>query len=215
MMGGGQAVPGAGGGMMGGGMGGMGGGMFQVPAEGNTGPLFQRGQGGNGVVGRRVSRVAELLDLITTTVKPSMWDDVGGPGMIMTFAGTLVVSQTLEVHDGIKDLLDQLRKESHGPSSLTIRADWLALNAEQLAALKTPAGGKKKSQGGALDREALSKLPEAARRFAGQITCFNGQTVYIISGRMETFIQGGIPVVGTVPAYQATLLTPQFGACCR
>ena len=45
--------------------------------------------------------------------------------------------------------------------------------------------------------QAVEALPPAeTERHAGQITCFNGQTVHIISGRLETVIQGGIPVVG-------------------
>jgi hypothetical protein len=51
-----------------------------------------------------------LIDVITTTIKPTTWDDVGGPGSISEYRGVLVVSQTQDVHREIPKLLDKLRK---------------------------------------------------------------------------------------------------------
>jgi len=53
-----------------------------------------------------------LIKLITSTVKPQSWSDVGGPGSIEPFPVNLsiVVSQTQEVHEEIVDLLEQLRR---------------------------------------------------------------------------------------------------------
>lgn len=53
-----------------------------------------------------------LIDLITSTVSPDTWDEVGGAGAIEPFPTTLslVVSQTQEVHEQIAELLAQLRK---------------------------------------------------------------------------------------------------------
>ena len=53
-----------------------------------------------------------LIELITTTIAPDSWDEVGGPGAIQEFEGnlSLVVSQTQDIHDQIADLLDQLRR---------------------------------------------------------------------------------------------------------
>lgn len=51
-----------------------------------------------------------LIDVITTTIKPTSWDIVGGPGAISEYRGVLVVSQTAEVHREIPKLLDKLRK---------------------------------------------------------------------------------------------------------
>jgi general secretion pathway protein D len=50
--------------------------------------------------------------LITSTVEPNSWDELGGPGAVESFEGnlSLVISNTQEVHDQIKDLLEQLRK---------------------------------------------------------------------------------------------------------
>lgn len=53
-----------------------------------------------------------LIELITSTVKPTTWDAVGGSGSIAPFekGNLLVVSQTLPVHEEIGQLLKSLRQ---------------------------------------------------------------------------------------------------------
>ena len=53
-----------------------------------------------------------LIDLITKTIEPDSWEDVGGEGAVAPFETnlSLVISQTQEVHEKIADLLDQLRR---------------------------------------------------------------------------------------------------------
>ncbi|MCC6125845.1 MAG: hypothetical protein IT426_12835 [Pirellulales bacterium] len=55
----------------------------------------------------------ELIELITKTVKPTTWDEVGGPGSIQPFESvgiiSIVVAQTDEVHEELVDLLADLR----------------------------------------------------------------------------------------------------------
>jgi tetratricopeptide (TPR) repeat protein len=53
-----------------------------------------------------------LIDLITSTVKPTTWDTVGAPGSIVPFENgmSIVVSQTDDIHEEIVDALAQLRK---------------------------------------------------------------------------------------------------------
>ena len=53
-----------------------------------------------------------LIDLMTSTIKPTTWDAVGGPGSIVPFANrmSIVLSQTQDVHEEIENLLAQLRK---------------------------------------------------------------------------------------------------------
>ena len=53
-----------------------------------------------------------LIDLITTTIEPQSWDQVGGPGSIGAFenASALVISQTDDVHRAIEPLLLKLRQ---------------------------------------------------------------------------------------------------------
>jgi hypothetical protein len=52
---------------------------------------------------------ASLIEIITSTVGPSTWDEVGGPGTIQQFPGVLVISQIEQVHHQIEQLLASLR----------------------------------------------------------------------------------------------------------
>lgn len=53
-----------------------------------------------------------LMDVITSTIDPDSWDDVGGPGSISEFdnAGVIIISQTQDVHPKIGALLNSLRR---------------------------------------------------------------------------------------------------------
>ena len=55
-----------------------------------------------------------MIDLITSTVRPTSWEEVGGPGSIrpLDTKMSIVISQTQEVHEEINDLLGQLRSVS-------------------------------------------------------------------------------------------------------
>jgi hypothetical protein len=66
-----------------------------------------------------------LIDLITSTVQPTTWDDVGGPGSIAPFPATscLVFSQTQDVHEQIESLLSTLRRLNGGKMPLRPKPD--------------------------------------------------------------------------------------------
>jgi general secretion pathway protein D len=68
--------------------------------------------GPGGLGGGAQADFDSLIDLITSTIKPTTWDEVGGPGSIAPFETNLsiVVSQTQDVHEEIVDLLEQLRR---------------------------------------------------------------------------------------------------------
>ena len=51
-----------------------------------------------------------LIDLISVIISPQSWGDVGGPGTIDVFRGSLVVSQTADVQTELCELLESLRK---------------------------------------------------------------------------------------------------------
>jgi hypothetical protein len=51
-----------------------------------------------------------LIDLISGTIQPQTWDQVGGPASICPYRGTLVISQTADVHQEIQKLLKDLRQ---------------------------------------------------------------------------------------------------------
>ncbi len=69
-----------------------------------------------------------LIDLVTSTIQPTTWDEVGGPGSIAPFETnlSLVVSQTQEVHEELADLLDQLRRIQD--LQVTIEVRFITLN---------------------------------------------------------------------------------------
>lgn len=69
-----------------------------------------------------------LIELITTTVAPTSWDETGGPGSIKEFEGnlSLVISQTQEIHEQIADLLEQLRRLQD--LQVTIEVRFITLN---------------------------------------------------------------------------------------
>jgi general secretion pathway protein D len=101
---------------------GMGGG--RAPG-GAPGPI---GFGPGGLGGGTQADFDSLIDLITKTIKPTTWDEVGGPGSIQPFDTNLsiVVSQTQEVHEEIVDLLGQLRRMQD--LQVTIEVRFITLN---------------------------------------------------------------------------------------
>ncbi len=50
----------------------------------------------------------DIIDLLTSALSPSTWNEAGGPASISAFRGRLVVTNTTEVHDQIAALLNGL-----------------------------------------------------------------------------------------------------------
>jgi general secretion pathway protein D len=102
-----------------GGMGGMGG--MRQPAQ-VIGP--------GGIGGGAKPDFDSLTELITSTVAPQSWQEVGGPGAITGYENnlSLVVSQTQEVHEQIADLLEQLRRLQDLQVTIEVRFITLADN---------------------------------------------------------------------------------------
>jgi hypothetical protein len=76
----------------------------------------------------------ELLKAVTSTVDPGGWDEVGGPGSIEAFRGSLVVHQTESTHEKLVDLFRQLRE----PAVVTAREDVPAIRSSAKAATPDP-----------------------------------------------------------------------------
>jgi general secretion pathway protein D len=104
--------------------------MAQISSAGggkaSAGRLGGAGPGGLG--GGAQADFDSLIDLITSTIQPTTWDDVGGPGSIAPFETNLsiVVSQTQDVHEQIVDLLEQLRRLQD--LQVTIEVRFITLN---------------------------------------------------------------------------------------
>ena len=105
--------------------------LAQMPSgqTGATSPTsMPMGFGPGGLGGGAMADFDSLIELITTTVAPESWDDVGGPGSIAPFETNLsiVVSQTQDVHEDIVDLLEQLRRLQD--LQVTIEVRFVTLN---------------------------------------------------------------------------------------
>jgi type II secretory pathway component GspD/PulD (secretin) len=99
---------------------GGGGGAVPVSGTGSAGAALSTmpgggsgGAGASGAVVRQPGQTAEeqLIKLITNTIKPQSWSEMGGPGTIDYFppAMALIINQTTDTQEQIQQLLDQLR----------------------------------------------------------------------------------------------------------
>ena len=90
-----------------------------------------------------------LIELITSTVKPTTWDSVGGPASVAPFEHNLsiVVSQTQEVHAEIAKLLAELRRVGGLQRALGYRLP-TARRAEGVAGPMGMGGGMGGAMGG-------------------------------------------------------------------
>jgi hypothetical protein len=87
--------------------------------DGAVGDGFGRG-------GAAMADFDSLIDLITTTIEPESWDDVGGPGAIESFPGGVFVDgsgvlRKLELRPS--DALAKLRDESKSVKATDIRSE--------------------------------------------------------------------------------------------
>jgi len=79
----------------------------------NANTMFANDAGEERYNAARVSRVAELIDLIRTTIEPHSWQSKGGEvAAIDEFNGQLVVTQTSGAQRNISNLLSQLREQA-------------------------------------------------------------------------------------------------------
>ncbi len=193
-----ERVGGGGGGGGGGFGGGGGGGNFSVADTLAQG--FGGGGGGGGfVVAGATDPIARfdtdaIIEVITSTIQPKSWDEVGGTGSLRELGSQLVVMQTAEVHEKIEQLLTALRKEG-GRGTVTVRAHWLLLDGVQYAELTSVSPGASPTR---VDPVLLQKYEGDKTADHGEITCSDGQTVHIVSGRVRSAVTSMIPVVGQV-----------------
>jgi hypothetical protein len=205
-----QGASGMGG--MGGGMGGMGGigggmmsgmngGFMSVPIKT---PAARRSAAGPSDTPR--TSFDDLIDAITSTIEPTNWDHVGGPGSIAPLGNSLLISATPRMHEAITALMDGLRKRWGTLRTISVQADWLWLGDSQVAALLASQGEKPAEPRafGLVNDAAWDSLVKELRQagdkhqagYRAVITCYNGQTVHTMSGTQKRIVSGMIPVVG-------------------
>jgi hypothetical protein len=125
------------------------------------------------------------MHVLTTTIQPQTWSDLGGAGTITNVAGMLVVLQTPRVHEQIATLLDDLRKQGAAINSLTVRAYWVVSN--EIGSLLIDHRR--------VNRDLLVEQMKT-RGAVGQISCFDSQTVHLVMGNIRSVITSVTPVVG-------------------
>ncbi len=104
-------------------------GQFGLPGGAPQNASVSTGGGASGQAGGGAQADFDtLIDLITTTVSPESWEEVGGTGSLQGFPTnlSLVVAQTQEVHERIADLLAQLRRLQD--LQVTIEVRFITLN---------------------------------------------------------------------------------------
>jgi len=99
-----------------------------LPQGSRSRPSQTVGYGPGSMGGAALADFDTLIQLITSTIKPDTWDEVGGPGAIEPFPTnlSLVISQTQDVHEQIADLLEQLRRLQD--LQVTIEVRFITLN---------------------------------------------------------------------------------------
>jgi hypothetical protein len=199
------------GGSTGGGSGG-GGGSMNV-SDGGSGKIIPRGiapqVGGFGLAdaesdfgGARIS-FDDLIDTITASIEPAEWEEVGGPGSIEPLGNALVVRATPNIHKQID-------------------AWWLWMpetQADELLQAARPKGEHAKVFGAIDNATFAGKLADIAKDetaspgYRSKITCYNGQTVFTVSGGQQLYVTDVVPVVSNdAVAYQPVVSLVQQGA---
>ena len=78
--------------------------------EGGVGGATASGEKSDEPKRRELSDAEILIRLVTTTVQPDSWDEVGGPGTISEYKGLIAISQTREIHEEVERLLNMLHR---------------------------------------------------------------------------------------------------------
>ena len=200
------AVVGGGGGGGGGGFGGGGGG---------GGGGFGFGGGGGSASGARAGAARtsplrftadELVDVIVASIAPDSWSVNGkGSGTCESLGSMLVVNQTPEVQELVDALLQVLRNEGAGVTTVTMKAYWLFLDPGGVDGLTTALD---KREGAA---EALAT--SAQHGLQAELSCFDGQATHLVAGRSTSTVAGVTPVVSAnAVAHDAVVDHPIEGA---
>lgn len=125
-----------------------------------------------------------LMQLLLTTVSPESWRDNGGAvGNVRPLGTILVVQQTRAAQDQITQIFSELRSIVGPMQTVTIRATWVVV----------PAGTMPRAM-----TEATDEWMNKQKTFCeSQISCFSGQTVFLVAESMRSYIADAQPVVAS------------------
>ncbi|HUT88248.1 MAG TPA: hypothetical protein VMY37_02015 [Thermoguttaceae bacterium] len=199
-----------------------GGAMFAVDSGATSGGAMSAGGGMGGlwpsgslIAGNDFVQLPDfdsLIDLITTTVAPESWDDVGGAGSCAPYDQVLAISQTIAIHLEIEAFLDSVRAQRQALPTVVVDARWLVLDSDLLDQLL---GDRKPRDADAaqvaVDPEALDLLTRTVPGYRARINCVSGHRAYLAAGDRRTVVHGAIPVVGSGVGYQPVMQIPNVG----
>jgi general secretion pathway protein D len=174
-----------------------------VPTPGARATSSVGGPGGLG--GGVVADFDSLIDLITLTISPQSWDDVGGPGSIEGFDTnlSLVVSQTQDVHEQIADLLEQLRRLQDLQVTIEVRFITLADNFFERIGVDFDFAIDDNSN----LNDLIPVLPQGAPGTANRL--FDDSTPSVAIGLTQGGFTGDLDIPFTQGSFGSA--TPQFG----
>ena len=152
------------------------------------------GAGNQSLVSDSTIAMGDLVTVITRTIASNSWSENGGEGEIQALGTALVVWQTKDVHELIRELLNQIRVTSGHRTTLTVDARWLLLTSDELESVF----GHDSANPPVVDRKALAAFTRRAGSIRGITNCFSGQLVFLISGTRRNVVSGYIPVVGAI-----------------
>jgi hypothetical protein len=160
----------------------------------------------------QVSLVDQWVTLIQDTVASETWRNHGGTvGSIRAVQNVLVVTQTKENQEALGALLAQFR-EGEPMMMLSVRAYWIKLEPQEVAAIFAARGQPNNASGSTMPIVPDALLDKVHLYFMGQTTCFNAQTVMITSLRRKSYISDLTPIVATnAVAFDPTIGMAQHG----
>ncbi len=184
-----------------GGGGGLGGGAFRIPAQPlapNGGPPQlgggNKGGGGFGYVANdanselSIDDIASAIESLIESVDTEAWEQ----GNITQLGSTLIIRTKQSVHEQIIAYLKLIRENVSTTSrSVTVKANWLLITKEDYEKLEV----ESKNGLQVVNRAKVDSLTKTTGG-SGTLSCFNGQTVHIVSGNLKNWLKSVVPVVG-------------------
>jgi hypothetical protein len=127
--------------------------------------------------GTAQEKVDDFVKLIESTVDPDTWRDEGGvSGSIWELDGKMYVTQAADAQARIQKIVASATEGTH--RTVRIRATWLLLTDDELAALRDPVDGP----GQAITRLSDPALQKTTPLVRAELLCLDGQTVHIAAG---------------------------------
>src|SRR5262249_16667517 len=139
----------------------------------------------------------KLIKLLTSTVQPRTWSEVGGPATIDYFPLTmsLVVNQTPGVHEQIQELLTALRRLQD--VEVTVELRFFTVSQPMSQQLMASAPQQTTPGVAVLDDTQLRVLLETVQADRGarimqapKVTMFNGQRASVDLTEKQAFVVG-------------------------